>query len=91
MTYIGFAGSLRTIEVNQPLGVGVQPEPKYGFRRAVWDVAFGHVSGFRKRDIAYYVATRSLSRWIWIRVQKWEAARHAERIHRLTIAQPSDS
>lgn len=43
------------------LGRGCFRTPDYGIRRALWDAAFGYVSGFRKRDIIYYLLTRSLS------------------------------
>ena len=32
-------------------------------RRLLWDIAFGYVNGFRKRDILWYVLTRTLSFW----------------------------
>jgi hypothetical protein len=36
----------------------------YGIRRAVWDFAFGYVSGIPLRSIAYYLATRSFNRHV---------------------------
>lgn len=50
------------------------PPKEYGLRRALWDIAFGHVSGFPLRDIAYYVRTRSFSRRIERNAIEREAA-----------------
>ncbi|WP_136053444.1 hypothetical protein [Microbacterium sp. K5D] len=62
--YIGWGGMPRTVKADMNMGVGVFRTPPYGIRRAIWDAAFGYVSGFRKRDILYYVLTRSLSKRI---------------------------
>lgn len=73
--HLGFGGRSRVIESDIDLGRGrlrIDPN-RHGFRMAVWDAAFGYVSGFRVRDIAYYIATRSLSS----RVQTWALAREA--------------
>lgn len=59
VTYLGFGGKTRIAETNMDLGLGRFRTPQYGFRRAFWDICHGYVSGFRKRDIAYYVMTRS--------------------------------
>lgn len=77
ITYVGWGGVTRTVAANFQLGVGVyRPElDSSGIRRAVWDAAFGYLSGFRKRDIAYFILTRSLSR----RVCRWALAREARK------------
>lgn len=62
VTYIGLGGTWRAVHTEMELGRGVWRTPMYGLRRAIWDAAFGYVSGFRKRDILYFVLTRSLSR-----------------------------
>ncbi|WP_337004085.1 MULTISPECIES: hypothetical protein [unclassified Microbacterium] len=73
--HVGWGGVTRTITATVPLGLGVARTPDYGIRRAVWDAAFGYVSGFRKRDIAYYLLTRSLSARVAEAVIRWEAKR----------------
>lgn len=76
MTYVGVGGHIRKINVDFELGQGCwRVANEYGIRRAIWDIAFGYVSGFRKRDIAYYVLTRSLSRIVCESVIEWEAKR----------------
>lgn len=62
--HIGWGGKTRVVKADMNMGVGVFRTPPYGIRRAIWDAAFGYVSGFRKRDILYYVLTRSLSKRI---------------------------
>jgi hypothetical protein len=73
MTYIGWGGTLRTVRCDMDLGIGVMrhdlSKPSIG--SVMFDIAYGYVSGFRKRDILYYVVTRSLSR----RLCKWAVAR----------------
>ena len=60
--YVGFGGKTRKIVANTDLGYGVFRAPEYGFRRAVWDFCHGYVSGFRLRDILYFIATRSFKK-----------------------------
>jgi hypothetical protein len=80
MTYVGFGGRTRTIQTDFYLGRGVfRVERHRGLRRAIWDAAYGYVSGFRKRDIAYYLVTRSLSFRVFVAVLKWERRRARER------------
>lgn len=62
MTHIGIWGNHAVVEVNHCLGLGVKPPRGYGMRKALYEAAAGYVGGFRIRDIAYYVLTRSLSR-----------------------------
>ena len=62
VTYVGWNDKTRSVLTNTDLGRGVRCKHNYGFRRAVWDAAFGYVNGFQKRDILYYVLTRSLSK-----------------------------
>ncbi len=70
--YVGWGGTHRWVTVDLNLGLGTHRGlPKNGLRRAVWDAAMGYVSGFRKRDILYYVLTRSLSHRVWL----WAGAR----------------
>lgn len=72
-TYVGAGGTIREIATPFDLGYGVMRASKrYGIRRAVWDIAYGYVSGFRKRDIAYFVLTRSLSGRVSRRVMQRE-------------------
>lgn len=57
----------KTVAIPGPylhLGFGKRRAPSFGLRRAFWDMCYGYVSGFRKRDILYYILTRSLSRRI---------------------------
>lgn len=64
MSWLGAGGATRTAPAVLDLGwtTGANfPRRKYGIRRALWDIAFGYVSGFPLRDIAYFVRTRSLS------------------------------
>lgn len=65
--YVGWGGTTRQVVTDCELGRGVRRAPAYGLRRAVYDAAFGWVSGFRLRDIAYFILTRSLSE----RVRNW--------------------
>lgn len=70
----GIGGTNRTVETNMELGRGGRPNiSNRGLRRAAFDAAFGYVSGFRKRDIAYWVLTRSLSMRVYRQVLKVEA------------------
>lgn len=73
--HIGWGGKLRTVTANMDMGVGVFRTPPYGLRRAIWDAAFGYVSGFRKRDILYYILTRSLSERVETIIMQREAGR----------------
>lgn len=77
--YVGIGGP-RWVDVDLDLGNGVfRPKKPHGIRVAVWDAAYGYVSGFRKRDIAYYVLTRSLSHAVCVRVLRWERKRNRSR------------
>jgi hypothetical protein len=70
---VGWGGTTRKVLATFQLGSGRKRCTKrYGIRRAIWDAAFGYVSGFRKRDILYFVLTRSLSRQVWAFVAKRE-------------------
>lgn len=60
VTHVAWGGGTAAVRTDMDLGRGVFAKTEYGIRRAVWDIAFGIVSGFRARDIAYYVLTRSL-------------------------------
>lgn len=76
ITYVGLGGKLRSVAPSMELGQGGREAPEVGIRRAIWDMAYGYVSGFRLRDIAYYVLTRSLSLRIADRVIAWEQKRY---------------
>lgn len=76
VSHVGIGGTTRIVETHMDLGRGVWRTPEHGLRRAIWDAAFGYVSGFRKRDIAYYVITRSLSERLSDRVIEWERRRN---------------
>lgn len=39
--------------------------PRHGLRRAIYDIAYGHVNGFPATAIAYYALTRSISERVW--------------------------
>lgn len=84
---VGIGGRTRTVTTTQDLGRGGRPQPvgNSGVRRAAWDLAFGYVSGFRKRDIAYWVLTRSLSRRVYRQTLKFEA-RHGSQDARRILA-----
>lgn len=69
--HVGWGGRVAKVQTDMQLGRGRRRAPDYGLRRAVWDAAFGYVSGFRVRDIAYFVLTRSLSE----RVNYWFVSR----------------
>lgn len=70
--YVGWGGKTATVTTNLNLGRGsFRDLPQYGIRRALWDIAFGYVSGFPKRAILYYVLTRSLNR----RISRWAMRR----------------
>ncbi len=61
--YVGWGGKTKHVTVDLNLGMGNHRRSSaYGLRRAVWAAAMGYVSGFDKRDILYYVLTRTLSR-----------------------------
>lgn len=75
--YVGWGGRYRTVTGDCYLGIGVFRTPSYGIRRVIWDAAFGYVSGFRKRDILYYIFTRSFSERVAMRVIEWEGERRA--------------
>jgi hypothetical protein len=77
--HVGIGGRARVIDADMELGVGVWRTEREGFRRALWDAAYGYVSGFRGRDIAYFVVTRSFSRRLFYRVVRWERSRARER------------
>lgn len=59
MNHVGFGNKDRQIVADFNLGYGIFRAPDRGFRRAFWDMCFGYVSGFRKRDIFYFILTRS--------------------------------
>ena len=62
VTFVRWGGVTGYLKTDFNMGRGRRRNGKrYGFRRAVWDAAFGYVSGFPKRDILYFVLTRSLS------------------------------
>lgn len=62
-SYVGWGGKTATVITDMSMGRGsTRGLPQYGLRRAVWDAAYGYVSGFRKRAILYYLITRSLNR-----------------------------
>lgn len=69
MQHVGWGGKTRTIQADFVLGIGtrrgVLGHDRFGLSAAAYDIAYGYVSGFRKRDITYYVLTRSLSRRVW--------------------------
>jgi hypothetical protein len=65
VTYIGWNDKIHGVATNCDLGRGVLCKHGHGIRRAIYDTAFGYVNGFRKRDILYYVLTRSLSKRVW--------------------------
>lgn len=70
--YVGWWGRDEWVMPNLSLGLGsTRGLPQFGLRRAVWDAAFGYVSGFRKRAILYYLLTRSLNR----RLSQWAMER----------------
>lgn len=70
--YVGWGGTTESVTPDIMLGVGsTRGLPQYGIRRAIWDAAFGYVSGFRKRAIVYYLLTRSLNR----RLSQWAMER----------------
>lgn len=74
--YVGWGGVTRAVEADFRLGTGASRNMKqYGIRRAIWDAAYGYVSGFRVRDIVYFIITRSLSHAVFIRVLRLERAR----------------
>lgn len=76
--YIGAGGRTRSLCPNFDLGLGRwRVTQEYGPARMVWDAAYGYVSGFRKRDIAYYLLTRSISPTIFWLALRWER-RHVD-------------
>ncbi|WP_449408026.1 hypothetical protein [Microbacterium maritypicum] len=79
MSHVGIGGRVRVIATDFDLGVGRwRCRQEYGLRRSIWDAAYGYVSGFRKRDIAYYLLTRSLSSTLHRTTIRIET-RHADR------------
>lgn len=73
ITYVGLGGATRSVQAGFELGQGRwRVRQEFGLARAVWDLAYGYVSGFRKRDIAYYVTTRSLNATVCLLVHRWE-------------------
>lgn len=71
ISYVGWGSRTRTVRCDIELGLGVR---RRGGRLSslVWVASMGFVSGFRKRDIVYYLLTRELSERIWRRVMAWE-------------------
>jgi len=67
LQYIGFGGKTRTVDADFDLGWGGGKRfpKKPGLRTALWDFCHGYVSGFRIRDILYFIATRSLTDRNW--------------------------
>lgn len=58
--YVRFGGGTGEVPTDFDMGRGRHRTPAFGLRRAVWDAAFGYISGFPLSAIVYYVATRSL-------------------------------
>lgn len=76
MHHVGFGGRTAEVLTDFDLGLGRwRVKAEHGLRRAVWDAAYGYVSGFSLPAITYYVVTRSLSARICRRVLRWEASR----------------
>lgn len=72
MQYIGWGGKTRYGVADIELGQGISRGlPDYGPRRMLWDAAFGYVNGFGKRDILYYILTRSMNP----RIERWAMKR----------------
>lgn len=66
IAHVGWGGKTITVESDLNMGRGsFRNVPAYGLRKAIWDAAFGYISGFSIRSITYYVLTRSLSPRIW--------------------------
>lgn len=75
-SYIGWSGKTAWVETDLDMGRGsTRNLPQYGVRRAIWDAAFGYVSGFKKTAILYYILTRSLNRSLSIWCMKREGIR----------------
>jgi len=72
--YLSWHGVTKTLpSTDMDMGRGsFRNLPQYGLRRAIWDAAFGYVSGFPKRDIVYYILTRSLSKSLSVYAMKRE-------------------
>lgn len=80
MGYIGWGGRFKRGSRGWNLGWSLDSNrgtTPHGIRRVIWDAAYGYVNGFPKRDILYYVLTRSISKRLWTRVEKWESKRRA--------------
>lgn len=59
---VGWGGKRIEMPADFVMGVGrMRKYPKRGIRRAAFDIAYGYASGFRKRDILYYVITHCFS------------------------------
>jgi len=73
VTYLSWRGKTKTVLTDLEMGRGsFRNLPPFGLRRAVWDAAFGYISGFPKRDILYYILTRSLNKRISHRIMARE-------------------
>lgn len=84
---IGWGGSTRVVMgPYMHLGIGryrggVKPT---GLRMMIWDICLGYVSGFRKRDILWYVLTRSLNPINMRKLQRLNRdSRRAENLRRI--------
>jgi len=86
--YVGWGGKTKHVTVDLNLGMGThRGAPTHGIRRAIWAAAMGYVSGFDKRDILYYILTRTLSR----RVEVWAMKREGIEFHNgLAVARRSN-
>lgn len=76
--YIEPGGQVGRLRSTGDLGITASPRiamRTYGPRQAVWDIAFGYVSGFPAGAIAYFVLTRSLSE----RLSRWAIRREGAR------------
>lgn len=70
--HLGWGGKIAYVSDDFDMGRGAYRDvPAFGFRRGLWDAAYGWVNGFRMSSIVYYVTTRSLSR----RVMRWALRR----------------
>lgn len=78
---IGFFGEPTEIVTDHELGRGrwYRGNPDSLITRLIYDAAWGYVSGFNKRDIAYYIVTRSLGiKWLSKFAFKYEAPKRRE-------------
>jgi hypothetical protein len=71
ISYVGWGSRTRTVRCDTELGLGVRRRGGW-LSNLAWVAAMGFVSGFRKRDIAYFLLTRELSESLCRRVLAWE-------------------